>query len=79
MEARARGRQLNGVALTAAMTETIAAISTEPAANFKIHPVAALFPALGDGEFQELVADIKTNGQHVPIVLTCDGRRLLTG
>jgi len=47
--------------------------------QLKIHPVAALFPPLTDQEFQQLVADIKTNGQHVPITLTADGKTIVDG
>jgi protein gp37 len=48
-------------------------------AEFEIHPVAAKFPALVDEEFAQLVTDIKTNGQHVAIVLTADGRTIVDG
>jgi len=47
--------------------------------NLRIHPVAAKFPALADEEFQQLVADIKTNGQHAAIVLTADGTTIVDG
>ena len=47
--------------------------------NLQIHPVAALYPSLADEEFQQLVADIKTNGQYVPIVLTADGNIIVDG
>lgn len=47
--------------------------------QLKIHPVAVLFPALAEEEFQALVADIKTNGQHSPIMLTADGKAIVDG
>ena len=48
-------------------------------AELKIHPVAALFPALEGEEFAVLVADIKANGLHEPIVTTWDGSTLVDG
>ena len=47
--------------------------------DLKIHPVAALFPALSVEELQQLATDIKTNGLHVPIVLTPDGTTVVDG
>jgi protein gp37 len=47
--------------------------------SYKIHPVAALFPAIEGEEFQALVADIKANKQHVPIMLTPDGKAIADG
>jgi protein gp37 len=47
--------------------------------QLKIHPVAAKFPALADEEFQQLVVDIKANGQHAPIALTADGSTIVDG
>lgn len=41
--------------------------------NGKVHPVAALFPMMPDGELDELAADIDTNGLLHPIVLDKDG------
>lgn len=42
----------------------------------EVHPVAALFPMLGDDELTELAADIQTHGLLHPIVLDGDGRLL---
>ena len=35
----------------------------------RIHPACALFPDMPKSDYDELVADIKANGCHVPIVL----------
>jgi protein gp37 len=45
----------------------------------KAHPLAARFPALPAHELEELAADIKTNGQRLPITLTSDGTQLVDG
>jgi N6-adenosine-specific RNA methylase IME4 len=46
--------------------------------KLQFHPLADLFPLIEGEEFDALVDDIKTNGQHVPIVLyqekVLDGR-----
>lgn len=44
--------------------------------NGKVHPAAALFPALAPDELDQLVADIKTHGLQQPIVLQPDGTLL---
>ncbi|MEO2036278.1 MAG: ParB/RepB/Spo0J family partition protein [Planctomycetaceae bacterium] len=42
----------------------------------KYHPAACIFPLMADEDFDNLVEDIKTNGQHLPIILHKDGRIL---
>src|SRR5687768_5155060 len=46
-----------------------------------VHPAANLFPMMTAGEMQELVDDIKRNGQKLPVWLFIDGdeRQLLDG
>jgi protein gp37/ParB-like chromosome segregation protein Spo0J len=48
-------------------------------AELKIHPIAALFPALTDDELRELADDIKAQGQMQPIVLTANGKTIVDG
>ena len=38
-------------------------------AHHELHPLCTLFPRLSGAEFDALVADIKANGQHQPIIL----------
>ncbi|AXK66459.1 MT-A70 family methyltransferase [Burkholderia sp. IDO3] len=49
--------------------------------KYQIHSAAALFPPMSDGEFAELMADIGTNGQQMPILVyrnkIVDGRERL--
>lgn len=42
---------------------------TEEIGGYQVHPVASMFPMIGDDELQQLADDIKENGQHEPIVL----------
>lgn len=41
--------------------------------TYKIHPAAELFPLMTGDELKELAADIKKNGQIVPVVRDKDG------
>lgn len=47
----------------------------------EVHPIAAMFPMMGDAELSELVEDIRKNGQCEPITiwkgLVVDGRNRL--
>src|SRR5258705_856322 len=49
--------------------------------EFKVHPVAEMFPMMSDEELDELAEDIKQNGQLLPIIvkdgLIIDGRNRL--
>jgi hypothetical protein len=47
--------------------------------DFKVHPLAALFPDLSADEFDKLKRDIQANGQLEPIVVSIDGKTLLDG
>lgn len=40
--------------------------------NYKIHPLAELFPSLSLDEFEKLKADIRKNGQLEPIIVVGD-------
>lgn len=42
---------------------------TEEIGGYPVHPVASMFPMIGDDELQQLADDIKENGQHEAIVL----------
>jgi hypothetical protein len=47
--------------------------------DYKIHPLAALFPELPPDEFKKLKNDIQAHGQREPIMLSQDGTTLLDG
>lgn len=47
--------------------------SLEELQGMPVHPIAAMFPMLGDDELAELADDIVTNGVNHPVVITRDG------
>ena len=47
--------------------------------NLKIHPAAEDFPLLNAEGHAALVADIRENGQHYPILVTVDGKMIVEG
>ena len=47
--------------------------------ELSVHPLADIFPMLGDDELDELAEDIKTNGLLHPIVRTIDGKTIVDG
>lgn len=49
-----------------------------PYVTLQAHPVADLFPLLGDDELAELAADVRANGLHEPITLDVE-QRILDG
>ena len=42
---------------------------TEEIGGYPVHPVASMFPMIGDDELRQLADDIEENGQHEAIVL----------
>jgi hypothetical protein len=51
----------------------------EKLGEYKVHPVAAMFPLVEGDAFTELVASIKKNGLQEPIVLAPDGLSIADG
>ena len=51
----------------------------EKLGEYKVHPVAALFPLFDETRLDELAADIKQNGLRDPITLSADGKTLIDG
>jgi protein gp37/ParB-like chromosome segregation protein Spo0J len=52
---------------------------TNPYGDYRVHPVADLFPLMSDDELERLAEDIKLNGLLEPIVLNHDGSVLIDG
>jgi hypothetical protein len=50
-------------------TVTKSAPSKAKPKTYEVHPIANIFPRLGDAKIDELAFDIKANGQQQPIVL----------
>lgn len=48
----------------------------ESTINYRIHPIADLFPYIEGAAFREFVEDIRANGQREPVVLDGEGRLL---
>ena len=46
----------------------------QPPAEKKAHPFAARFPMMDEEDLTELAADIKKNGQQMPIVVDGEGQ-----
>lgn len=46
---------------------------------YEVHPFADRFPLIEGEEFEDLVSDIKRNGQREPVVLNHDGSVLIDG
>ena len=42
---------------------------TEYIDGIPVHPHAAAYPMMSEGELQDLADDIKANGQHEPIII----------
>jgi hypothetical protein len=74
----------NGARKSDQLASEIDSENTKSATAVKFHPLANLFPLMEGEEFDALVADIKANGQHYPIItyegMILDGRnRYLAG
>ena len=52
---------------------------TEYIDGIPVHPYAAAYPMMSEGELQDLADDIKANGQHEPITLTTFDPELFDG
>jgi hypothetical protein len=87
--AACRRRLAAGTAALAALVAALAApLAIEeavmndlwrPTKLLKVHPLAAMFPMLGDDKLDELAADIKENGLLHPIVRMIDGETIVDG
>jgi ParB-like chromosome segregation protein Spo0J len=50
-----------------------------PGLELEVHPLADIFPMLGEDELADLAADIEANGQQVPIMLDAAGKLIVDG
>lgn len=73
--------KFSGKPETAGSARAFSVINAEDLRNLEIHPIANIFPTMGEAEFAALKDDISAHGQHEPIRLAdgavIDGRHRL--